>query len=190
LSKAAARTGLVVVSNSFNVLAISDDALQILNFPAQARRGQRLDVRVQQKLRLWINNGSSENGSGSVHNFVSGRRLYLCRCLPINPTANQGTSSPAHVLLFERRPDPSLTTAEIYDRFGFTPRQQEAIELLLQGLTSKEIAAQMKISPFTVKSFLHLVMVKLGVSTRSGIVGKILGAVEPGQGNGVSDTHH
>jgi len=63
----------------------------------------------------------------------------------------------------------------VYDRFGLTPREQEAIQFLLQGLTSKEIAGHMKISPNTVKSFLRLVMVKLGVSTRSGIVGKILG---------------
>jgi DNA-binding CsgD family transcriptional regulator len=46
---------------------------------------------------------------------------------------------------------------------------------LLQGLTSKEIAQRMGISPNTVKAFLRLVMVKMGVSTRSGIVGKIVG---------------
>jgi DNA-binding CsgD family transcriptional regulator len=46
---------------------------------------------------------------------------------------------------------------------------------LLQGLTSKEIAARMSISPNTVKAFLRLVMVKMGVSTRSGIVGRVVG---------------
>jgi len=49
------------------------------------------------------------------------------------------------------------------------------VEYLLQGLTSKEIAARMNISPNTVKAFLRLVMVKMKVSTRSGIAGKITG---------------
>jgi DNA-binding CsgD family transcriptional regulator len=35
----------------------------------------------------------------------------------------------------------------------------------------------MKISANTVKVFLRLVMVKMGVSTRSGIVGKIAGPI-------------
>jgi DNA-binding CsgD family transcriptional regulator len=33
----------------------------------------------------------------------------------------------------------------------------------------------MKISPNTVKAFLRIVMVKMGVSTRSGILGKVIG---------------
>jgi DNA-binding CsgD family transcriptional regulator len=79
--------------------------------------------------------------------------------------------------VFERRTTNSIVMSEVYDRFGVTPREQQAIQLLLQGLTSKEIASHMNISPNTVKSFIRLVMVKLGVSTRSGIVGKVLGRV-------------
>jgi DNA-binding CsgD family transcriptional regulator len=50
------------------------------------------------------------------------------------------------------------------------------VEYLIQGLTSKEIAVRMNISPNTVKAFLRLVMVKMKVSTRSGIAGKITGS--------------
>jgi DNA-binding CsgD family transcriptional regulator len=48
---------------------------------------------------------------------------------------------------------------------------------LLEGLTSKEIADRMGISPNTVKAFIRLVMVKMNVSTRSGIIGRIVGKV-------------
>jgi DNA-binding CsgD family transcriptional regulator len=41
------------------------------------------------------------------------------------------------------------------------------------GLTSKEVATRMNISPNTVTAFLRLIMVKMGVTTRSGIVGKL-----------------
>jgi len=51
-------------------------------------------------------------------------------------------------------------------------REQEVAQLLSQGLTSKQIGLRMQISPNTAKAFLRLIMVKMGVSTRSGIVGE------------------
>ena len=45
---------------------------------------------------------------------------------------------------------------------------------LLQGLSSKEIANRMNVSPNTVKAFLRLIMIKTGVSSRSAVVGKIM----------------
>jgi DNA-binding NarL/FixJ family response regulator len=52
-------------------------------------------------------------------------------------------------------------------------REQETVELLTLGLTSKEIASRMNISPNTVKAFFRMVMTKMAVTTRAGIVGKI-----------------
>ena len=50
------------------------------------------------------------------------------------------------------------------------------MEFLIQGLSSKEIAYRMNISPNTVKAFFRLVMLKMEVSNRSGIMGKIIQA--------------
>ena len=61
-------------------------------------------------------------------------------------------------------------------RFKLTDREQEAVEHLANGLTSKEIAQRMRISPNTVKTFLRFVMIKMGVTTRSGVIGKIIEA--------------
>lgn len=79
------------------------------------------------------------------------------------------------VVMFERQSNESVTIAEVSERFGLTAREQETVQLLLEGLTSKEIAERMKISPNTVKAFIRLVMVKMNVSTRSGIIGRIVG---------------
>jgi DNA-binding CsgD family transcriptional regulator len=68
-----------------------------------------------------------------------------------------------------------MALAQIGQDFELTQREKETVELLIQGLTSKEIAARMEISPNTVKAFLRIVMVKMGVSTRSGILGKVIG---------------
>ena len=55
-----------------------------------------------------------------------------------------------------------------------TRREQEVLEYLLQGLTSKAIANRMNISPNTVKAFLRMIMMKTAVSSRSAMVGKII----------------
>ena len=177
MHKATARPGLVVVTASLNLVASNEEAIQILTFPVLPGKVHRSDPQLKKKIRPFLGDGSGANGSGFVHEFLSGKRSYLCRCFPVNTTVNQNGSSPSHVLVFERRTTNSIVMSEVYDRFGVTPREQQAIQLLLQGLTSKEIASHMNISPNTVKSFIRLVMVKLGVSTRSGIVGKVLGRV-------------
>ena len=56
-------------------------------------------------------------------------------------------------------------------------RSKVAFDRAQAAITSKQIAERMKISPNTVKAFLRIVMVKMDVSTRSGIVGKIIGSV-------------
>ncbi len=62
----------------------------------------------------------------------------------------------------------------VVEQFGLTPREQETTELLMLGLSSKEIASRMSISPNTVKTFLRLIMAKMGVTSRCGVVAKIL----------------
>jgi DNA-binding CsgD family transcriptional regulator len=59
--------------------------------------------------------------------------------------------------------------------YHLTDREQEALIGVSMGLTSKELAERMNISPNTVKAFLRLVMIKMGAATRAGIVGKLLG---------------
>jgi DNA-binding CsgD family transcriptional regulator len=93
------------------------------------------------------------------------------------------------MLMFERKSNEAVVMAEISDRFGLTAREVETVQFLLEGFTSKEIAQRMQISPNTVKAFIRLVMVKMNVSTRSGIIGKIVGSKtssESGAGSGLS----
>jgi len=62
----------------------------------------------------------------------------------------------------------------VSQQFNLTRREREALEYLLQGLTSKAIANRMNISPNTVKAFLRMIMIKTGVSSGSAMVGKII----------------
>jgi DNA-binding CsgD family transcriptional regulator len=76
-------------------------------------------------------------------------------------------------LLIERNPV-SADLFAIAEKFDLTQREYEAVRHLASGLTSKGIAARMGISANTVKAFLRLAMIKTGVSTRSGLIGKFV----------------
>ncbi len=69
---------------------------------------------------------------------------------------------------------PQVNLFTVTEQFHLTPREQQTLHFLLKGMTSKEIANHMAISPHTVKAFLRLVMSKMQVTTRSGIIGKIV----------------
>jgi DNA-binding CsgD family transcriptional regulator len=57
--------------------------------------------------------------------------------------------------------------------YHLTDREQEALIGITMGLTCKEVAERMDISPNTVRAFLRLIMIKMGVPTRAGIVGRL-----------------
>jgi DNA-binding CsgD family transcriptional regulator len=178
LETGVARTGLVVVDRSLNLVASNAEAIQILTFPGPPEKITDLGAWLTKRIRPEVGDRRSPVPHSRSEQFKSARRMYHCRFFPLHLNGNGHASNhPAFVLLLERSTNGATELAEICTRFRLTPREQEAVELLFEGLTSKEIASRMKISPNTVKVFLRLVMVKMGVSTRSGIVGKIAGPI-------------
>ena len=55
-----------------------------------------------------------------------------------------------------------------------TPREQEVLELISEGLSAPEIGRQIHLSPTTVKSHLHKLYEKLGVSDRAAAVAEAM----------------
>jgi DNA-binding CsgD family transcriptional regulator len=175
------RPGLVVVDRSLNLVSSNIEAIQILTFPSSPEKIPNLESWLTKRIRT----GLVDRGSSAfdfVEQFKSAKRTYHCRSFPLNLNGNaQVANQPALVLLLERKTNGGVKLGEIGARFGLTPREQATVRFLFEGLTSKEIADRMKISPNTVKAFLRLVMVKMGVSTRSGIIGKIAASKPPAQ---------
>jgi len=64
---------------------------------------------------------------------------------------------------------------------ALTPQQREIIELAAQGLTNREIAQRMHLSPRTVQSHLHRSFPKLGIAGRLQLHAVISPADPPGQ---------
>lgn len=170
----AARPGVILVDSSLSLLASNLDAIQILAFPENPDRIPDLDKWLKNRIRARLIDHGSEDQRAMVKQFKSAKRTYHCRSFPLHVRIEAPTpGTPAILLLLERNSNGSTSMDQVVKRFGLTPREQETVKLLLRGLTSKEIADYMKISPNTVKAFIRLVMVKMQVSTRSGIIGKI-----------------
>jgi DNA-binding NarL/FixJ family response regulator len=49
------------------------------------------------------------------------------------------------------------------DRMKVTPRDQQVLDLLVQGCSNKEIAGQLSISPRTVKQHLRTLFLRAGI---------------------------
>jgi DNA-binding CsgD family transcriptional regulator len=171
------RPGLIVVDNALGVVAYNGEALKILTYPDAPDKIRHLDSWLANKIRSELVGRLSP--PSFVDAFRSSKRLYLCRSFPCDLKGHQangsGSSASLMIVMLERKSNETLKISEISERFGLTAREQETVQYLLEGLTSKEIAQRMKISPNTVKAFLRLVMVKMNVSTRSGIIGRIVG---------------
>ena len=186
------------MDTSLSVVASNAEALQILTFPARPENTHPLKTSLTN--RICSDLVERQSPFRLVSEFQSAKRTYFCRSFPLDvatkpKTGNDKKSSVPDgllVVMLERKSNETVMIAEISARFGLTARERETVQFLLDGFTSKEIADRMKISPHTVKAFIRLVMLKMGVSTRSGIIGRIVGStvgIESGNGNGFAGSH-
>lgn len=170
-----AELGFLLADSSFKPLYVNSQAVQILAYPKNVRKMRSLDGLLHEKIKSMLPSQGLFSKSSFLAEFISGNRRYLCRMFLVDtPAVN--SSRPNVALLLERAPRTSLDLQQLFEIHHLTQREQETVQLLIQGLTGKEIASRMKVSPNTVKAFLRLVMIKMGVSTRSGIMGKIIQA--------------
>ncbi len=168
----ASAAGFLLVDPSLKPVYLNAEALEILAYPNGAKNTKPLEKFLVEKLRSIFPEQEVAAKSAHVKEVKSGNRRYFCRVFSLSSLSpKQG--QPALAILIERS-RPPLDVVHIAGEFQLTGREWQAVELLTHGLTSKEIANRMGISPNTVKAFLRLIMIKTGVSTRSGIVGKIL----------------
>jgi DNA-binding CsgD family transcriptional regulator len=165
--------GFLLMDSSLNPISFNAEAIQILGYPDKIARLKRTEVFLAEKIRSTLLSGRTLGNVPFVTEFRSGRRHYFCRAFLVDAHAND-PAHPCMAVLLERGPSGLIPLSQVSQQFNLTQREGEALAYLLQGLSSKEIANRMNVSPNTVKAFLRLIMIKTGVSSRSAIVGKIM----------------
>jgi DNA-binding CsgD family transcriptional regulator len=166
--------GFILVDSDLEPIVFNSAALQILAYPTVIDQIQQQNTFLKDKVRARL---LQVNGDGKVkcgREYRSGIRRYQVRAFRCGPREEEDKRHCIAILL-ERQVSFKSFIDETLGPFHLTPREMQTVMLLVEGLTSKEIAGRLNISTNTVKAFLRLVMVKMNVSTRSGIVGRIVG---------------
>lgn len=163
-------TGFVLLKAPWNVLYANEKAIEILAYPSKPAAFASLDKLVAEKIRPLLRGRELCEPGFSVE-LRSGRRRFVCRSFRLDAGGDPAERRPV-ALIIERAQRPCLDVSQAAARFRLTPRERQALSLLVQGLTNKEIAGRMGISPNTVKTFLRMTMGKMGVSSRVGLLRK------------------
>lgn len=170
--------GVLLLDASLRPIYASEEALAILAYPGVPPKNKGFGNFLQSMIRSLLPSNGDHNGfspSKFPNEVASGKRSYQLRAFSVK--SNLGTErGPAIALLLERNHRGALNLESVAREFRLTQRERETVELLIQDLSTKQIASRMDISPNTVKAFLRSVMIKVGAQNRTGIIGKILQA--------------
>jgi DNA-binding CsgD family transcriptional regulator len=174
----AALPALILVDSSCKPICYNAEAVRVLTYPQDPGQFHFLTKHIATKLGPVSSQFRLPNRPPGEVTIQSGRRHYVARMFTFSnyrrTPASTGSLYPAHALLLERQNRNVVDLCTVAEQFHLTPREKQTLQLLMEGLTSKEIAHRMSISPHTVKTFLRLVTSKMQVTGRTEILGKIL----------------
>ena len=165
--------GFVLLDASSRHLYVNEEAVSILTYPEYPRKHKRFNTFLLNQVRSLLPSQNGFSHSKPTSEVASGQRCYQLHIFPVKSRLGNGRK-PAMVILFERNNRGRIDLSQVVQMFHLTPREAEAVEFLLHGLDTKQIASRMDISPNTAKAFLRTVMMKMGVEHRSGIFAKVL----------------
>jgi DNA-binding NarL/FixJ family response regulator len=95
----------------------------------------------------------------------------LCRCIQrVSEGQVWANSEQMRFLLDLVSEVPSLRVLDSHGRRILTPREQQVVALVAEGLSNRDIARELKLSEHTVKKYLFRIFDKLGISSRVELV--------------------
>jgi DNA-binding CsgD family transcriptional regulator len=172
-----AEAGFLLLDPSLKLIVANQEVIQILNYQNNMpkQNGHRLpDELLRDKIHPMLRTDGPSAQFRSANEFQSGRRRYVCRIFCVTTRPGLGAQQHDVALLFERTSTPAFDIEKIRKTYHLTEREVETLQHLVRGLTTKEIASRMQISPNTVKAFLRLVMIKMGFRSRAGVISKVM----------------
>lgn len=120
-------------------------------------------------------NGGEESDVCFIELIKSGLRLYTVRGLVLS--GHQHTEQEYETMfmfILERVCPDTLNLPLISRQWHLNNREQDMVRLLLEDKGNKEIAQTLGLSIDTVKGYMKLLMRKLGVTSRTGIIASLL----------------
>jgi DNA-binding CsgD family transcriptional regulator len=165
-------TGMVLLDPSLRPIAFDQGAAAI--FRDETHRGPALPpFALPREIMEVIRRSKPGDASPAEMRFRLGTREFTCQAYRLQ-ALDDLLEGPVLALYLQRDLPVFDALTAVGAEYRLTDREYEVLKQIAGGLTSKEVAERMKISPNTVKVFLRMIMVKMGVSTRSGVIAKLL----------------
>jgi DNA-binding CsgD family transcriptional regulator len=180
----AVEEGVIMTDMSLRPVAVDRGATAILA-DIYRREGSTESVSSLPTILLKaLRENGLEHLAGFRIRLLGERQTYDCRAFFLESCAHPITR-PLISLHFHRIQSPVDVIRKASLECGLTPREEDVLAGLSDGLTTKELADRLDISPHTVKAFLRLIMIKMGVTTRAAVVGRLLneGSAKTNQGS-------
>jgi DNA-binding CsgD family transcriptional regulator len=167
--------GLLLFDSRGKLLSLNSVARQILGQSHQRRLLHAIRSSLQSLKKTGLKSRSalrSPNRSLLQAAFSSQGHHYGLRVFLLDKQPDR----PFNVIavLLERITSSRFDLRKAQRLFGLSPREVEVIEAVKMGMTDKEIASALGIGSETVRGYLKTIRAKLGVSTRTAILDKIL----------------
>jgi DNA-binding CsgD family transcriptional regulator len=164
--------GVIIMDSQFRILGLDRDARAILRSKVGYENSSDT-VRLPVHLEGIVSTFALSNDSFVNSKVDIGTTEYGCKVFRVQPL-NGIMAGATFALHLRRMPSMNNSLEKVVEMYRLTDRESEILKGISLGLTSKALAKQMNISPNTVNSFLRLIMIKLGVTTRAGMVGLAL----------------
>ncbi len=162
-----AQAGIVVMDLSLKPVAMDRGAAAILN-----GTGRESEFHLPPEVAQFLRGRKPDELALARTQFTLGAQKYSCRAYVAEPERDSA-GRPLVVLHLQKEISPGEAMCEVAANYHLTYREQQALRGISMGLTSKELAERMNISPNTVKAFLRLIKVKMGAATRAAMVAKL-----------------
>ena len=183
-----AEEGVILLTSSLEPIAFDAGAAALMKDHGQQRGRQDSAFCIPEEILSLLRRRKHGNGTCERMSARIGSHQYICRIY-----AMRSAAQPMLLLHLQRDIAAMDAVYRLAKEYVLTDREKEALLGLALGLSSKEVAERMSISPNTVKAYVRLIMIKMGVTRRSAIVGKLLeynGGVTGGLNGPVNGAAH
>jgi len=115
--------------------------------------------------------GAFRSGARGVFTITDSSFRLLCKCL-LRVASGQIWASTKHLnyLVDLISEVPSLRVLNAQGRPLLTPREEQVVALVAEGLGNRQVARELNLSEHTIKKYLFRIFDKLGISTRVELV--------------------
>jgi DNA-binding CsgD family transcriptional regulator len=164
--------GVIIMDSQFRILGLDREAHAILG--SHVGYENSVDaVRLPVHLHAIVSRFALSEETFVYASVDIGTTEYGCKVFRVQPL-NGMMAGATFALHLKRTASMNQSLEKVVEMYRLTDRESEILKGISLGLTSKALAKRMNISPNTVNSFLRMIMIKLGVTTRAGMVGLAL----------------